>query len=123
MVGGGIHCADTIETGGQTSGDSSLKKTCAISVVVDTLEEGEGLRVRSLLGRQISAEILNSDVAMANDLAALKFLRSSVVGSERIGEGSSNQVRKLDLNVELLVGSDILSGAGEENDCRDHVGV
>lgn len=116
MVGGRVHGADTIETGRKTRSDRSLEKTLSVSVVVDTLEEGEGLRVRSLLGCQIIAEILDGNVAMADDFTTLEFLRSSVVSGERISEGASDQVGKLYLDVECLVGSDILSRAREEND-------
>ncbi len=116
MVRRRVHGADTVETGGETSSDSSLKQTLSIAVVIDTLEKGEGLRVGSLLRCQVVAEILDSDVAVTNDLATLELLRCGVVGGQGIGEGSSNQVGELHLDVERLVGSDILSGAREEND-------
>jgi hypothetical protein len=71
MVRSGVHGADTVETSGETIGHSSLEKTLTIPVVVDTLEESKSLRVGSLLRSQVVAEILNSDVAMTDDVAAL----------------------------------------------------
>ena len=121
MVGGRIHGANTISTSRETVGDNSLKKTLAVSIIVDTLEEGKYLRIRGRGSSDITVQILNGNMAMTNNIATLHLLGRGVVGSQGIGENAGDQVRDLYLDVELSVGCKILARTGEDDDRADHV--
>ncbi len=121
MVGGGVHCADAIEAGGETVSDVCGEKTLAVAVIIDTLEEVEDFRVRGAGGSESAAEILDSDVTVTDDLATLESLRSRVVCALSIGEGAGDQVLKLDLNSEGLVCVQVVSRTREEHYSGNHV--
>jgi hypothetical protein len=123
MVRGRVHRADAVEPRRETTGDHSLEETLAVPVIIDTLEEGECLRVGRRCGSQVAAEILDGDVTVTDDVTTLELLRSGVVRGQGIGEGAGDQVRELHLDGEVLVGGDVFAGAGEQHDRRDHVGI
>lgn len=123
MVGSAVHGANTVGSRGKTIGDRSLEKTLTISIVVDALEEGKVLWIRRSGGSNVATEILNRDVAVADDVTALELLGSSVVCADGIGEGPSHEVAGLDLNVEAGVCCNVVSGTWEDNDGGDHVVV
>lgn len=58
---------------------------------------------------------------VANDLAVLEALRSSIVSNLWIGKGSSIKVINLQLNVKIFVGLKIISLPGTRDDCRHHI--
>lgn len=95
MVAGGGDGADAVETSWQTSGEVCGESALTIASIIDTLEEGKGFRVESICGICLAVEVLNRDVSMANDRAALQSLRGGVIGVVRIGERPSLQVRDL----------------------------
>jgi len=68
-------------------------------------------------------DFLNSDVSVANDLAALEFLGCAIVGNVRVCEGASDEVEDLDVNCEVGVSFEVVTRAGVGDDGRDHVGV
>lgn len=72
-------------------------------------------------GGNVVVEVLDGYVAVTNDSAALQSLRAGVVSAYGIGERAGNEVGKLHLDVELSVGRNVLTWAGEEDDCRYHV--
>jgi hypothetical protein len=123
MVGCRVHGADTVESSGETSSDSSFEEAIAVAIIVDTLEEVECLWVWAVGGSQVIAKILDGNVAMTNDVAALQVLWCGVVSGLSIGERASNQVGDLYLNVESLVGSNVFVVSREEDNRRDHVVV
>ena len=67
MIRVGDHRAASVETGGKTIGDSRLDLTVLVCGGVDSQEEGERRGVEG--GRWIegAAEVLASDVSVAND--------------------------------------------------------
>lgn len=58
---------------------------------------------------------------VANDLAVLEALRSSIVSDLWIGKGSSIEVINLQLNVEIFVGLKIISLRGTRDNRRHHI--
>ena len=123
MVRRRSHRADTIDTSGQSTSDSSLEPTIPIASIVDPLEEGEYGWVGRCLASKIISEGLNGDVGMANNFATLKRLRSTVIGSVRVGEGARLEILDLDFEVEIGVSVNVLAWGGEGDDAGDHVGV
>lgn len=82
----------------------------SIASIVDALEESELGRIKGCLGVQASASILNSDMSVANDVAlTVEVLGRRIVRRCSIGEGTGGEVDHLDLNLEVLVGSDVIS--------------
>lgn len=80
MVRSTVHSADAVNTSRETIGDGSLEETVTIAVVVDTLEEGKLLWVRRGLGGNVAAQILDSNVAMTNDVAVFQCLGCRIIG-------------------------------------------
>lgn len=58
---------------------------------------------------------------VANDLAVLEALRSSIVSNLWIGKGSSIKVINLQFNVKIFVGLKIFSLPGTRDDRRHHI--
>lgn len=58
---------------------------------------------------------------VANDLAVLEALRSSIVSDLWIGKGSSIEVINLQLNVKIFVGLKIISLPGARDNRRHHI--
>lgn len=58
---------------------------------------------------------------VANNLAVLEALRSSIVSDLRISKRSSIEVIDLDLNVKIFVGLKIISLPGTRDDRRHHI--
>lgn len=123
MVRSAGHGADPVETSRETSGDIGREQSLTVSVIVDTLEEGKGLWVGRSAGCEVIPEVLDGDVSMTDDVAALKSLRSSVVGVGGVGEGTRDQVLGLDLDAESGVGVNVLTGRRKDDNRRDHVVV
>lgn len=122
MVGGTDHGADTVVAGRETASHGGLELAIAVSGVVDTLEEDELRGVRGVVGVQRVAEVLDSNVGVANDLAgAVEVLGRRVVGSVGVGEGTRGEVAHLDSDVEVLVGLDVLVVLGVLEDGGHHV--
>ena len=121
MIGRAGHGADSVEAGGKTGSDVGRKQACTVSIVVDTLEESESLRVGRSAWCQVVTQILDGDVSVTDDIAALEFLRSRVIGVSGIGEGTGDQVLRLDGDAERRVGVNVLAWCREDNDRRDHV--
>jgi hypothetical protein len=121
MVAGRGHRAGTVNTGRKTISEVSTEKTLAVAGVVDTLEESKGLRIRGGLSVDVTLQILDSDMGVANNLSTLETLRSSVVGVVRVGKLASNQVVDLDRERHLLVGRNSIAVLRIGEDGRDHV--
>ena len=117
------HGADTIVTSWETAGDSRGEETCTVTSIVDTLEESEGNWVWCSSGSQVVTKSLDGNVSVANDDPVLQRLRSSVVGNIRVGERSSCDICDLELNVEGLIGWQILAWLRVQDDGGDHVGL
>lgn len=76
-----------------------------------------------ILAYEASYEPTNHAAYMdvANDLAVLEALRSSIVSNLWIGKGSSIEVINLQLNVKIFVGLKIISLPGTRDDRRHHI--
>lgn len=121
MVAGRSHSADTVGTSGETTGGGSSQQAVAVSVIVDTLEEGKSSRVRR--SRAVDgANALNSEMSMADNLSALESLGSRIVGGLWVGERASNEILGLDGESDILVGRNGITRLGVGDDSRDHVG-
>jgi len=124
MVGRRSHSTATIESRRKTFTNRSLKVTLAISIIVDTLEELEDLRIRGLVGSEASTEVLTGDVGVTNDTTVtVEILGGGVVGLVGVGEGAGDEVVDANGNVEGSVGGDVFAGLGGEDDGGDHVGL
>lgn len=123
MVRCGRHGADTIVTSWETTGDSCGEEALTVTSIVDALEESEGDWVWCSSGSQVITKSLNGNVSMANDDSVVQRLRSSVVGNIGVGKRSSCEICDLELNVEGLIGWQILAWLRVQDDGRDHVGL
>jgi hypothetical protein len=121
MVGSRSHCASTVEASSQTFSESSREFSVAVAVVIDTLEESEGLGVEGLLWVVILANILNSEMRVADDLAAIESLGSSVIGVVGVGEGTGLQIRDTDCEIDGCALGDVFSVGRADNHGRDHL--
>lgn len=73
------HCAHAVDARGQATGNLSLEGALAVALVINTLEVGELGRVGHFERAQ-AADILDRDVAVTDDVAALvQVLRRRVV--------------------------------------------
>ena len=123
MVGRGSHSADAVVASRKSSGNSCREPTVAITSIVDSLEEGKLSSIERSGGVQGVAEILDSDVGVAEDLATLELLWRGVVGGISVGEGSGYEVCHLDFDIESGVGLNVGTALRRERDYgRDHVG-
>jgi hypothetical protein len=121
VVGGGEHGADTVVAGGETAGDGGGEQAVAVAGVVDSLEEDEAGGVEGLVGGQVAAHVLDCDVSVADDATlAVKVLGRSVVGTLGIGEGAGGKVVNLNLDVEVLVGLNVVVVGRVDEDGGDH---
>lgn len=78
----------------------------------------KGIRV---LGVQVVAQILASDVTMSNNLLiTIQRLWGGIVGLLGIGEGTSLEVVNLDLNIEVSEGFNVVVVLWEDHDGRHH---
>ena len=113
MIGCRVETADTVVAFRKTTLNFSTQTALAISVVIDALEEIEGI---SLRGGVLVLDLLNSNMSMANDIAVLQLLGRGVISVIRIGEASSIEVCNLDSDCERLIGLDhvIILRAGED---------
>lgn len=120
MVTCGGHRADAIDTSRKSTGDSSRESAVSVTSIVDTLEEHELSGIRRRLGVE-RANILDSDVGVANDLAVLESLGSSVVGVLRVRKGASNKILNFQVNREVRVCWDKISRFRLRDDSRNHI--
>lgn len=121
VVGGGEHGADTVVAGGETACDGGGEQAVAVAGVVDSLEEDEAGGIEGLVGGQVAAHVLDCDVSVADDVTlAVKVLGRSVVGALGIGEGAGGKVVDLNLDVEVLIGFDVVVVGGVDEDGGDH---
>ncbi len=121
MVRGRAHGAASVVTSRETTTNGSCETALAVSSVINTLEEDEGGWVRRSGGVKAVAEGLTGDVSVANDVATLEGLRSSIVGNIGVGEGTGHEVGDLDSDAEVRVGWNGLTGLREGHDGGDHV--
>jgi hypothetical protein len=121
MIASRGHGANTINTSRKAADNSGTKSAIAVSSIVESLEEDESGWVRRLLGSDVITQRLDGDVAVTNDIAALKLLRCRVVRVIRVGERSSDEVEDSDVNVEIGVGRKVLAGGRAQDDCGNHV--
>lgn len=122
MVGRRGHGANTVDTCGKTTGNSSRETAVSITLIVDTLKEGEGGWI-GWGGCIEGTDGLNSDVSVADDIATLKFLGSTVVRCIGVGEGASYEVENLDIDGEIGVGVEVVARSRVGDDGGDHVSV
>lgn len=111
MIRRSVDGAETEITDGDTGGNSSRDLT-ANGSTVDTLEEEKLLGV-SWSGLSKTGELLNDDVSVADDLAALQLLRSSEVALLCVDEVTSNEVIDCHCNGECAVCLDGTEVLGE----------
>lgn len=109
MVARRGHGTNTIRSSWQPTVDGGAKSAISISGVVDTLEESERARIRWLLSCKVFAERLDSNMSMSNDLASVELLGSRIVGVVRVSECSGLEVVDLHVDVEILVGFDVIA--------------
>ena len=122
MVRRGSHSANAVVASRKSPSNSRREPAFSITSVVDSLEEGELSGIERSGGVQGVAEILDSDVGVADDLAALELLRGGVVGVIGVGEGSGYEVCHLDFDIEGRVGRDCVTALCRERDYGgDHV--
>ena len=122
MVGRGSHSANAVVASGKPPSDSRREPAIAITCIVNSLEECELSGIERSRRVQGVAEILDSDVGVADDLTTLKLLGSRVVGVIGVGEGSSNEVGHLNFDIEGRVGRDGITALCRECDYGgDHV--
>lgn len=122
VVRGAGHGADTVVARGKTTGDGGLQGSLSVTSVVDALEEGELGGVQGRGGVEGVAHVLDGDVGVADDIAAVaELLGCRVVCAVRVGEGAELHVGDLDLDVEVLVGRRLLARDGARDDGRHHV--
>jgi hypothetical protein len=99
MVTRGRHSANTIVTSGKALLKGSSKFAIAVASVVDALEEGEGLGIERLLRVVVRADVLDSEVGVADNDATLESLWSGVVGVVWVSEGTGLEVGNADCEV------------------------
>jgi hypothetical protein len=104
MVCSGCHGTDSVVASWETASHGSLEQTLSVAGIVDSLEEGELLRVQGSCRIQGFPHVLDSHVGVSNNLASLKMLRSRVVRGICICELSRNKIRHLNGDVECSVG-------------------
>lgn len=122
MVRRGSHSANTVIARRKSSSNSRREPALSITSIVDSLEEGELSGIEGSGGVQGVAEILDGDVGVADDLAALELLGGGVVGAIGVGEGSGYEVCHLDFDIEGRVSLDGVAALRWECDYgRDHV--
>jgi hypothetical protein len=122
VVGSSRHGAETVVAGGQTTGNSGSKQAVAVASVVDTLKEDEALRVKGL-GRGLAvAHALDGNVSVADNVTvSINVLRSRVVGVGGVCEATRGKVDHLHLDVERLVGGNVVTILGVYEKRRNHV--
>jgi hypothetical protein len=103
------HSADTIGSSWKTTSHSGTEASIAITGIIDTLEKCEGDRIRWGFGVDISLQILDCNVSVAYNFAALKLLGSRIIGSIRIGESASHKIVNLYGDIKILVCFDVLT--------------
>lgn len=122
MVGSTGHSADTVVTGGKTTGDRSAKTSITVARVIDTLEEGELGGVQWLVRGEGVTQVLDGDVSVANNVASVsELLGSRVVSVVGVGEGAQVHVGDLDIDVKVLVRLRLIAGYRACDDGRGHV--
>lgn len=83
------HGAHTVRARWKATLDRSLKEPFAVSRIVNTFEECKLGRIWRSLRRE-RADVLNSDMAMANDVSvAVEILRRSIVIGRRVDKVAS----------------------------------
>lgn len=122
MIASGRHAAKPVEASGQPRGDGSTKATLSVTSVIDTLEERKRGRVGRSRRVQSTAEVLNRDMNVPDDIAlVIDSLGRRIIGGSGICERSGLQISDLQSHVEGLVRSNILAILGEGQNRRDHV--
>src|SRR4051794_15782684 len=58
---------------------------------------------------------------MADDLPSFQRLRGGIVGRVRVGERTSDEVGNLDIDIEILIGRNSITGSWVGDDGRNHV--
>lgn len=100
MIGRRCHCADSIVSNRESASHNGLKKTIAITSVVDALKENKLGGVEGLFRVQTCSQVLHGHVGMTDNFATFQCLGSGVVGCLRVGERSSDEVGHLNGDVE-----------------------
>lgn len=117
VISCGGHTAAAVASSSQPTIDRGGKEALTISLVVDTLEEGEFLWV----GRVRAIDDLAGDVSVANNVPTLKGLGSGVICRVRVGERASCEVVDLDGDVESLISLNVVAVSGVLERCSNHV--
>jgi len=86
MVGGGGHGAYSVVACRETTSDGGGEETLSVTCVVDALEESELGGVEGAGWVQRAAEILDSDVSVADNDSIFEELWCSVVGCIGVGK-------------------------------------
>ena len=60
-------------------------------------------------------------MCVSDDFPTVQRLRGGIIGRVGIGEGTSNEIRNLYVDGEILVGCNGIAGTGIGDDCGDHV--
>jgi hypothetical protein len=121
VVGRGAQGASTVDTVGETGCKIGAERTLAVSVVVDSLEEGKVHGIQSVGRVLVATHVLNSDMGVTNDATALELLRCGVVGVVGVGERTSLQVVDLDRELDGLVRLDVVTILGARENGGDHL--
>ena len=96
VVLGCNHGADAVRAGRKSAVDHCLQKTLAIAGIIDTLEEGKFARV-GWGARVQRADVLDGDVAVANDVSVIvKVLGRRVVVGRRVDKVAGLEMNRLD---------------------------
>jgi hypothetical protein len=120
MVRRRSHGADTVDTSWETTRNGSGEPALPITSIVDTLEELEDSWVGWGGGTE-RADFLDCDVSVAHNVAALELLGCGVVREGCVGERTGNEIGDLDVDCEVCVGVEVLTGAWVGDNTGDHV--
>lgn len=122
MVARADHSADSVKPCNKTTNDFGAQQALTVSVVIYSFEEGELGWIWRIRWIERIAQILNSDMAMSNDLTIVaQILRCAVVGDGWIGKGACIKTLRLNSDGEGCIGCDCLSDLRFNDHSRDHV--
>ncbi len=120
MVGGRGQGADAVITSGQAILNGGSQDTINGNLV-HALEEHENLGIHGLCGAEIFTHVLDRDMGVAHDVAALEVLWCGVVGVVGVGEGARIEVRDGHFYVEVGICGDVVTGLRADDNLGDHV--